>query len=474
MEQSLNSFSRNDKIHLINFNFPGWIRMRFNGRRIELSPYQTITLGLAAIILIGAVVLSLPFSSATGHSIGFLNALFTATSAVTVTGLGVLDTGTDFSLFGQSFILLLIQIGGLGFTTFGVIIAIILGKKIGLKQRLFISISTGQHNLQGLVRLVLTILTMTVAFELIGFIVLTLRWIGEMGWSKATYYSLFHTVAAFNNSGFSLWSDSLTGYVSDPVVNIVITALIILGSIGFIVITDVWNKRNWRQLSLHSKIVLITTGALLSFGFLFFLVVEWGNAKTMGPLSIGSRLWSAWFQAVTGRTTGFNTLDIAGMYGASQFVLILLMFIGGSSGSAAGGIKTNTFAILLIALYNIVKGREDVQAFERRISIELVLRALAVVTIAIAMVVGVTLLLTITERLPSSQFLEALFEAASAFSTTGLTIGLTTQLSPIGKVIIILTMFIGKLGPLTIAFALAQKKKKATNLRYPEEKVLIG
>jgi len=439
----------------------------------RINPPLFIILGFGIIILIGTVLLALPMSSSSGNSLGLLDSLFTATSAVCVTGLVVFDTGSNYSLFGQIIIMFLIQLGGLGFMTFGATTAVILGKKIGLKQRLLIQESTHAISNAGLVKLSLSILYITLLFEAAATIILAIHWSGEMGLLKASYYALFHSVSAFNNAGFGLWSDNLIRYVGDPVVNLVISVLFIAGGIGFIVIMDLYVKRKWHKLSLNSKIVILTSGLLCVAGFLAVYILESFNPQTFGELNSGQRLWAAYFQGVVPRTAGFNTIDIGQMMTASQLFIIFLMIIGASSGSTGGGIKTNTFAILALSFMAIIRGRSEISVFHRTVTVEIILRALAVIIASIGVIMVATLLLTITEHSSQKDFLKVLFEATSAFGTVGLSMGLTGNLSPLGKLIIIATMFIGRLGPLTMAFALAQKGNKA-NIHYAEEKVLIG
>ena len=439
----------------------------------KINPPLFIILGFIIIILMGAFLLALPIASSSGESLGLLDSLFTATSALCVTGLVVFDTGSDYSMFGQVVIMILIQLGGLGFMTFGVTSAVLLGKKIGLRERLLIQESTHSITNSGLVRLTLNILLITLLFELLATVILTLRWYEEMGLLKALYYALFHSVSAFNNAGFALWPDSLSRYVGDPIVNLVITSLFIIGGIGFTVIMDLYTKRKWNKLSLNSKIALVTTAILCVAGFIFILMLESMNPKTFGELSLGQRLWAAYFQGVVPRTAGFNTIDISQMMTASQLFIVILMFVGASSGSTGGGIKTTTFAILILSLSSIIKGRSEVTILKRTVGTEMILRALAVIITSLGVVMISTLLLTITEHSLQRDFLEVLFEATSAFGTVGLSMGLTGHLSPLGKLIIIVTMFIGRLGPLTMAYALAQRSVKS-NIRYAEEKVLIG
>lgn len=441
--------------------------------KLKLTSSRIILLGFAVPIFLGTVLLALPISSSSGLSIGWLAALFTSTSAVCVTGLVVLDTGTDFSHFGQVIILLLIQIGGLGFMTFSVLIAVIMGKKIGLKERLLIQQSSNSVTTQGVVRLSLSIFLISFIVETTGAIVLALRWANELGTTRSIYYGIFHSVSAFNNAGFGLWPDSLSRYVGDPLVNIVISFLFIIGGIGFTVILDLYRKRRWRDLSFHTKIVLITSGLLCMAGFLVIFAIELFNTKTFSTLSWSERTWAAYFQGVVTRTAGFNSIDIGAMLPASQFFMIFLMFVGASSGSTGGGIKTTTFAVLMLSIVSTIKGKTDVQLLKKRISQDIIFRALAVMTISLGVVLTATFLLSITEYAHPKDFLALLFEATSAFGTVGMSMNLTPELSPLGKCIIIITMYIGRLGPLTLALALAQKNVKQ-KYRYPEDKLLIG
>lgn len=438
-----------------------------------MRPPQLIILIFILMILVGSVLLALPISAAEGVSISWIDALFTATSAVCVNGLVVIDTGSSFSSFGQVVIMILIQIGGLGFMTLGVIIAIILGKRIGLKERLVIQQTTQSYGTQGLVKLSLYIFYIALSFELTATLILTLRWMGDMGLEKAIYYAVFHSVSAFNNAGFALWPDSLSSYINDPVVNLTIITLFVSGGLGYIVIVEIFHKHAWRKFSLHTKIVLISSGVLLLSGFLSLLLLESWNIATFGGLTWGERISAAFFQSATPRSAGFNTIDIGSMLSSSQLLLIILMFIGASSGGTGGGIKTNTFVVLIMATLNTFRGGGPIHVLHRRITTDSVMRALAIVISSIACIFIVALLLTITEGMLEEQFLEVLFEATSAFSTTGLSMGLTSELSPTGKIIVAVTMFIGRLGPLTLAYALA-KKKRLSKINYPEDHILIG
>ncbi|SFS30408.1 TrkH family potassium uptake protein [Marininema halotolerans] len=443
----------------------------------SLSPLKILVLGFAVVILAGAVLLSLPIATESGESISFLDALFTATSAVCVTGLVVVDTATTFSTFGEGVILLLIQLGGLGFMTFGVLFAIFLGKRIGVKSRRVLQESFQQRHLQGIVRLTQLVLTITLVVEAVGVFLLSIRWVPEWGWSKGLYYALFHSVSAFNNAGFDLFGDekpfsSLSKYVGDPLITLTIAGLFIIGGLGFVVMTDLiqcYKTRN-RRLSLHTKLVLTGTGILIMMGTLSILLVEWANPRTLAHLSWSDKLLASFFQGVTPRTAGFNTLDIAHMYPASQFIIMMLMFVGAAPSSTGGGIKVTTFVIVLLAAWSMIRGQSDVVTYRRRIPYQLVYRALTVFVVSLTLIVTVTILLTITEH---TGLTRALFEVVSASGTVGMSLNLTPELTPLGKVLITFTMFAGRLGPLTLAYALAKRDKQVL-IRYPEESPLTG
>lgn len=441
----------------------------------KLNPAQILVLGFAAVILIGAMLLNLPIASKSGESIGFIDALFTATSAVCVTGLVVVDTGIYWSVFGQVVIILLIQVGGLGFMTMATLIALIFGKKITLRERLVMQEALNQFNIQGIVRLTQYILITTFIIEGIGAILLSTKFIPIYGLGKGIGYSIFHSISAFCNAGFDLIGDfkSLTPFVNDLLVNVVICALIVLGGLGYSVILEILQKRSFRRFSLHAKLVLLITGILVAMGFIIILALEYNNAGTMGSLPFKGKLLSAMFHSITPRTAGFNTLPMDKLTMASIFFTIVLMFIGGSPAGTAGGVKTTTAGVLLWTIISEIRGKTDTEIFHRRIPREIVSRCLAIVGIAGALVVMVTMLLTITEK--GHSFLEIFFETTSAFGTVGLSLGITPKLTPIGRIILSLTMFAGRVGPLTVALALAsQQQKNKGAYKYPEEKVIVG
>lgn len=441
-------------------------------KTIHFSPPQWIIFGFILLIFIGTVLLALPQSAANGESVGFIDALFMAVSAVCVTGLAVLEPGGDFSSLGQTVILILVQLGGLGFMVFGVSVAILVGKVMGMKYRLLLQPTTNTFSARGIFRLAITILLLALALEAVTALILTIHWSGDMGGLDAAYASLFHSVMAFNNAGFTLFDNSMEDYLGDPLVNLSLSGLFIMGGLGFMVMADLYRQRSLRKISLHSKLVLVTSGTLLVAGFLFLFIVELFNPAAEG-LSVTERLLAAYFQSATPRSAGFNTFDIGSMLVVSQFFIIVLMFIGASTGGTGGGIKTNTFAIIILATINTFRSGHQVHAFHRKIALETVMRALAVVVSSLAWIICTTLLLSITEGLHDVHFLTTLFDVVSGFSTTGLSMGLTENLSTIGKIIMMITMFVGRLGPLTLAYLLTYKQRPS-RINYPEDKVLIG
>ncbi|GGJ78893.1 trk system potassium uptake protein TrkH [Anoxybacillus voinovskiensis] len=442
-------------------------------RKYMFDPPKVLVLGFALIIMLGALLLTLPIATNDGRGLPWLDALFTATSATCVTGLVVVDTGTTFTLFGQLVILFLIQIGGLGFMTFATFFAFLVGKRISLKERLLLQEALNNLSIEGIVRLVKRVLVFTVVIELVGGILLAIRFSFDMPPVKAFYFGMFHAISNFNNAGFDLMGGfrSLTGYVEDPFVNLVICTLITLGGIGFIVLNELYEYRQTRRFSLHTKIVFVTSGLLVLFSMLFILLLEWHNPKTLSPLSPIGKVLSSLFQAVTPRTAGSNTLNISDLTQPTLFLLIFLMFVGASPGSTGGGIKTTTFATLIGAVWSQIKGKEDVIFFKKRIVYDTIYKSLTVTLSGLFIVMVVTMLLTITEQ--GHDFLMILFEATSAFGTVGLSMGLTPELSPFGKVLIIFTMFAGRVGPLTIAYAVTLHRKPDP-FRYPKGKIMIG
>jgi len=439
----------------------------------HLDPPKTLVLGFALIILLGTILLTLPIATEDGQGLSWLDAMFTATSATCVTGLVVVDTGSTFTLFGEVVILSLIQVGGLGFMTFATFFALLMRKRISLRERLLLQESLNYVSIEGIVRLAKMILIFTALAELFGGVLLSLRFSYEMPLGQAIYFGMFHAISNFNNAGFDLMGEfsSLTRYVEDPTVTLVVCLMITLGGIGFMVVNELYEYRHTRRLSLHTKVVLATSAFLVVAGTALILLLEYNNPKTLQPLTPMGKLLASLFQSVSPRTAGSNTLVIPDLQQSTLFLIIILMFIGASPGSTGGGIKTTTFATLIGAVVAQVKGKEDVIFFRQRILPHMIYKSLTVTMSGLALVMLVTMILTVTEA--GAEFLTVLFEATSAFGTVGLSMGLTPTLSPIGKVIIALTMFAGRLGPLTIAFALAQRKQKEY-YRYPKGKIMIG
>ncbi len=442
-------------------------------KKVRLSGVQILALGFIIVILIGGILLSLPISSANGESTNFLDALFTSTSAVCVTGLVTLDTGTHWNEFGQIVIMLLIEVGGLGFMSFATFIAVLLGKKITLRDRLLMQEAMNTFNIQGLVRMVRYVLGFTFAVQFFGALLLSTQFIPQFGLLKGIYFSIFHSISAFCNAGFDLFGgfSSVTAYSSNVVVLLTISSLIIIGGLGFTVWLELYNYRGLKKLSVHSKIVILITVVLLIGGTILMYLFEMNNPETIGHMGFGDKLLNSYFASASPRTAGFNSVSTDGMTNSGKFLTIILMFIGGSPGSTAGGLKTATFGIVVLTVISVIRGREDTQVFGRRFSKELVYKSFALLMIGMALVIGVSMLLSITD--PNESFINILYEATSAFGTVGLTTGVTQRLSTAGKIIIMITMYCGRVGPMTVALAFLRNKKKQTH-KYPEGKILIG
>lgn len=442
-------------------------------KNIKLNPVQILALGFALVIFTGAVLLTLPIASADGTSTNFIDSLFTSTSAVCVTGLVTVDTGTHWNYFGKTVIMFLIEIGGLGFMSFATLFALLLGKKITLKERLVLQEAMNTFNIQGLVKMAKYVLVFTFSVQIIGALLLSTQFIPDYGLGKGIYFSIFHAVSGFCNAGFDLIGNfsSLTSYAENPVIILTIASLIAIGGLGFSVWLEIYNYRGLKKLSLHARVAILMTISLIVGGAILMFLFEFNNPGTMKNMSFKGKILSSIFASVTPRTAGFNSISTADMSMAGRFLTIILMFIGGSPGSTAGGIKTTTAAILLMTIVSIIKGREDTEISKRKIPKDLVYKAFALSTLALTLVIGVTMILSITEVGASFEYI--LYEVTSAFGTVGITLGLTTKLSFIGKILIILTMYCGRVGPMTVILALANKKGKSS-IKYPEDKILVG
>ncbi len=444
---------------------------------------RTICIGFLAVITIGTVLLALPFSTttATWNWDHLIIALFTATSAVCVTGHVVVDTGTYFSTFGQVCLLALIQIGGLGYMTATTFLLLILGRRMGLRDKVAIQQALDRSGIQGVAQLVRSIIATTLLFELTGMFLLLLVFTPRFGLDRGLWLAIFHSISAWNNAGFSLFSDNLVSFQASPLVNLVVPGLIIFGGIGYETIFEMylWLRERImgepRQMivSLNFKVATSTTLLLLGVGTIAFFMVEAQNQATLGTLSYGDRVLTAWFQSVTTRTAGFNSIDIGKMTPAGLFISIALMFVGASPGGTGGGIKTTTLRILTSCTKSILRGREEVQMYKRQIPMSLVLKSVGVAMGSMTTVVCGTILITISD--PEFNFIQILFEVVSAFATVGLSTGITLdeQFSIFAKLVLVATMYIGRVGVLLLMAAIVGDPKPSF-VRYPEENLLIG
>ena len=444
-----------------------------------MEPAQVMVIGFGVVILFGGLILNLPIAAKSGKSVGLLNALFTSTSAVCVTGLIVVDTSTYWNEFGQLVIISLIQIGGLGFMTMATMFSLLTGKKINLRERLLIQESLNQRDLSGLVKLTRYIIMMTFAIEGTGALLLSMVFIPKLGLIKGIWYSVFHSISAFCNAGFDLMGpisgeySSLMYFVDNSLINLVICGLIVLGGIGFPVLLDVINNKKYSKLNVHSKIVINTTAILIAIGFLFIFIVEFNNKGSLGGLNMKEKLLSSLFQSVTLRTAGYSTIDLTLLKESTLFLMIILMLIGASPASTGGGLKTTTVATLFLTVKSFILGKEDIEVYQRRISSTTVRKSLGIFFIGVFVALFGTLMLTIVS--PGFSLLESAFEVVSAFATVGLSLGGSPTLTAFGKIIIMILMFSGRVGSLTIFIALLSRSKKIkSKVRYAEGKIIVG
>ncbi|MDK2896072.1 MAG: trk/ktr system potassium uptake protein [Candidatus Atribacteria bacterium] len=444
---------------------PFWIR--FKKRLGNARPTRIILLGYIAVILLGALLLLLPQMVNPGNQLSPLDALFTSTSAICVTGLIVVDTATFFSFWGQLTILILLQIGGLGYMTMTTLIALVLGRKIEYRDRLALKESFTLEAAGGVVRFVLTIVKYTLVIEGVGAVILCLRFLRYFPWQKALFAGVFHSISAFCNAGFSVFSNSLEDFVRDPVVNFTVMCLIIAGGIGFIVLKELLEKG--RLTSLHSKVVITVTLFLIGLSAFLFAIFEWNNPQSIAFLEWPDKIMASLFQAITPRTAGFNTIPIANLQPATVFMLLFLMFVGASPGGTGGGIKTTAFALIWGVAKAVIAGKEKVNLFHRRVPQYIVFRAIALAELALVLVGGISILMLLFQ--PGDP-LDILFEVFSAYGTVGLSRGITGELLNLSKFLIIITMYVGKVGLFTIImYRIAGEQKDL--IAYPEEKISI-
>ncbi|WP_318616295.1 TrkH family potassium uptake protein [Sporosarcina sp. YIM B06819] len=429
----------------------------------HLSPPIVIAGSFLLLIIIGTLLLKLPV--ATTQPITWTDALFTATSATTVTGLSVFDIGTTLTLFGQIVMLFLIQFGGIGLMTFAVAVLIMFGRKVGMQHRIYIQESFNEQSIGGMVKLVKRILLFVVIAEGVAIVLLSVYWAADFGWVKGIYYSIFHVISAFNNAGFALFPDNLIQFAGDPVVLFTLSSLFIVGGIGFVVVTDIFTKKSFRKWSLHTKLMISGTLLINAVATLVLFILEYHNPHTIGDFSWAKKLLVSYFQAVSPRTAGFNAVSMGEMEDSSLLFTMFLMFIGGGSASTASGIKLTTFIVVIFATMHYVRGIPEPHLFGRSIKIDVLIRSLAITTLSIFVVMGSLFLLTITENL---SLLALAVEVFSAFGTVGLSVGITAELSNVGKVLLCIVMFIGRIGPLTLFFLLLKKRRESYHLPYDQ------
>lgn len=443
-------------------------------RKKQLSQTQFIAFGFFILILSGTLLLMLPWASRDGQSAGLLNALFTAVSASCVTGLVVADTWSQWNLFGQVVIITMIQIGGLGFITVGVFVSIVLRRKIGLKERGLMQESMSALQIGGIVKLAKKIVCGTILFELTGAVLLAIRFVPRFGFWRGIFYGIFHSVSAFCNAGFDLMGNqeaysSFVAYYDDWLVNLVLMSLIVIGGIGFIVWDDVSrHKLHVRKYLLQTKLVLLSTIILIFGGALLFYLFE--RNHVLADMTVSGKIWSSLFGSVTARTAGFNTTDVAAMSDGGKLLTIILMFIGGSPGSTAGGVKTTTIVVLLLYVVSNIKRTYGVNAFGRRLEADAIKRASSIFTINMFLALTASLLIMAIQPLAMP---DVLFETFSAIGTVGMTTGITRQLAPLSRIVIILLMYCGRIGSLSFALAFTQQKKVA-HIQQPEERITVG
>jgi len=448
------------------------IRRRTRGEA-PANPSKTVAIGFAVMILLGALLLMLPAARVGDGNAPFVKALFTSTSAICVTGLTVVDTATYWTPFGQFIIMGLIQVGGLGIITGASLLFLAVSRRMGLRSRMMAQRERGSVNLGDVKNVVLAVVAFSVIFEIVGAIILTIRfWIDEgRGFGSAVWHGLFHSVSAFNNAGFALFSDNMMGYYDDLTLTVTLGLLVVFGGLGFPVWLELRNR--WRtpfRWSLHTKLTLVTTGFLLIGGSLVMLMIEWRNENTLGPMTVSQKAVAAFFTSSVSRTAGFNSIDYGEVHDETMLVTDVLMFIGGGNGSTAGGIKVTTFALLLMMMIAEFRGREDVTAFGRRVAGTIQRQALTIAFATINLVLlGAGLIMWSNEF----RFADALFEAVSAAGTVGLSTGITPHLNAFGEFILIGLMYLGRIGPLTLAVALILRQYPK-RFRYPEERPLVG
>lgn len=435
---------------------------------VNLSPPSLLALGFLSFIILGTLLLKLPFAH--HGELSWIHALFTSTSAVTITGLSVVNVGATFTVFGKVVIMLLLQIGGLGFMTFAILAALSLSSHLGLKEQVMAQDTIGQTSLTKVRSTVKGVLLYSLFFEAIGTVILTIAWLEDYNFAKALFYAMFYSISAFNNGGFSLFPNSLMSFSGQYFITFTISMLYIIGGTGFVVLMDIKRAKRWKKLSTNSKLILSTILGLNLMAFLVLWAIEASNPLTLAPMSIEDQALNAWFHATVPRSSGFNSLNLADMRDASALITMFLMFIGGGSLSTAGGIKVGTFIIVLLSVITFLRRSAELRVFNHSVAKTTTFKALAVVSITGMLVfIGLFSLLLLE---PKHEFLDLLFEAVSAACTVGLSRGITDQLTSLSLVVLMLLMFAGRLGPLTLAYLIATPKK--SRIKHPQADIQIG
>ena len=432
----------------------------------NLNPYQIVLLSYGAIIMIGTFLLMVKGIP----PLTFIDALFMSASSVCVSGLSIFDMGANFSIFGQIVIIILVQIGALGIMTITTILAVIMGRRIQLRDRLLIQESLQRWSVAGVVRLVIVIVKMTFIFEFIGGFILTVIFWQDYGFA-AIYYGFWHATSAFCNAGFDILGGSnISNYILNPLFNAVLFIEVVCGGLGFAVLLDIWQNRYWKKFGINTKIVLATTAILILIGTVFIFILEYGNEGTLAPYNILEKIMASLFMASMSRTSGFSMLDMNALTEPTLLFIMFLMFIGGSPASTGGGIKTTTIAVIFAAIWSLIRGREDVVIFERTVPPIIIFRALSIFFVSASVVFLTTMFLCLTEDIPLGKIF---FEAVSMFSTVGLPTGTVSEMQPFSRVVIIFVMLMGRIGIISFGMALVVRRKK-TKIRYPEDKFIIG
>ncbi|MGQ9628775.1 MAG: TrkH family potassium uptake protein [bacterium] len=458
----------------------GGISFNFGFR---LKPAQMVATSFLSVIFVGTLLLMLPISTRDGDGLNFVDALFTATSAACVTGLVVYDTGSHFSTFGQAVILIMIQVGGLGIMTMSTSFMVMAGRRMTIKDRVIMGDALDQSNVGKLSGLIKYIVLSTFVMEFVGMILLVIGGVERRApLGRALWFSAFHSISAFCNAGFSLYSDSLVRYRGNFAVNFIIMSLIVIGGLGFVVTSELfhllWGRDERGRLSLHGRIVLTVTAALIVLGTIVFVSLEEGNS--MRGLSLREKFLASLFQSITPRTAGFNTLDYGKVRPATLFLTMVYMFVGGSPGGTAGGVKTTTVSVFFLYVYAILRSRPNVEVMRRAIPRRAVQESIVIIAISIVVISAVIFSLLVTESGWSGEAedfqgfpMKIVFEVFSAFGTVGLSTGITSKLTALGRLIIAITMFVGRVGPLTLAVAIGQREIKVS-YQYPSEDVMVG